>query len=383
MLHLSKLASLKSSLEEANKLNKLTYGNLVSRSALIEDSGIVKLTRALAANQNAIAAAGGLRADIVERAKLKSTLASNHSDLPSLDAVRSAIEVRQNILPNLDEMRSALESNSAALNSITDITRISAAEQSIQTLSERVQEMSRIERTFNIPELRSTIREDVIFSIHAAEARSKELASIHSASSIAKQLCASVQPITLTLPPRFSSYPSLSAVNHNALMQSFSSRHSSKYNPEDKEDNYSSEELSELLPEEWLRCLIGAKQAINSSNPDKQRHAITSIRELMTAALHFLAPTEKVKPWIPDDRKDFLHNKRPTRKCRLLYICRNIDSEPLDEFVALDIDAMHQFYVTLNGGTHSMGDRFTDRQVRAIIARAEGFLLSLLKISEG
>src|SRR5258705_4205619 len=67
----------------------------------------------------------------------------------------------------------------------------------------------------------------------------------------------------------------------------------------------------------------GAIEAYHSDNSDRVRHFSASIRELFTHLIHILAPDNEIKNWATDNT--FFDEKgRPTRKARLLYICRNI-----------------------------------------------------------
>ena len=93
----------------------------------------------------------------------------------------------------------------------------------------------------------------------------------------------------------------------------------------------------------------GAIDAITSNNVDHVRHATTSLRELFTQILHKLAPDEAFFKWNQDELN--LDNGRPTRKGRLLNICRNINCDPFKAFVDQDILAALAFLDLVQKGT--------------------------------
>jgi hypothetical protein len=89
--------------------------------------------------------------------------------------------------------------------------------------------------------------------------------------------------------------------------------------------------------------LHGARQSLQGNNPDRARHIITSIRELLTQVLHALAPDNEVFKWT--SKPELFHNNRPTREARLLFICRNINDAPLSRFVKDDVRAYLSFWI--------------------------------------
>lgn len=122
----------------------------------------------------------------------------------------------------------------------------------------------------------------------------------------------------------------------------------------------------------------GANAALSSSNPDKVRHFSVSIRELFTHVIHILAPDEQIKKWSNDS---FLYDKgKPTRKARLLFICRNISNDPLTKFVEKDVSATVEFLGLFQEGTHTITASFSEHQLIALKARAESTLRFLLEI---
>lgn len=130
-----------------------------------------------------------------------------------------------------------------------------------------------------------------------------------------------------------------------------------------------------------IQLIDGARDSLNSRNPDKVRHVTTSVREMLTQILHRLAPDEDVKSWSKDP--SHLSNGRPTRRARLMYICRHFSCDPLEKFIDLDHGAVIQLFDVMNAGTHGVASRLTDQQLKAIVCRAESFAFFMLRVSRG
>ena len=133
--------------------------------------------------------------------------------------------------------------------------------------------------------------------------------------------------------------------------------------------------------EQLLSLLNGARQSLNSDNPEKARHVTTSVRELFTHILHGLAPDSEIKKWATDD--SHYHNGRPTRRARLLFICRTFSCDPLTKFIEDDVRAALTLVNSLNAGTHAVESKLTQFQLQAIVYRMESLALFLLKVSRG
>lgn len=122
----------------------------------------------------------------------------------------------------------------------------------------------------------------------------------------------------------------------------------------------------------------GAIEAYHSDNPDRIRHFSSSLRELFTHVLHILSPDEEVKKWIKDEI--LLHNRRPTRRARLLYVCRNINNYPFEDFVEKDVDSTLAVIDMFQEGTHKISSNFSEKQLLALKCKAECTLKFLLQI---
>ncbi len=122
-----------------------------------------------------------------------------------------------------------------------------------------------------------------------------------------------------------------------------------------------------------LNLLQGARAALNADNPDRARHVTVSLRELIGRVLHQFAPKDKIKAW-STDHSYYDEEGKPTRRARLLYICREINSDPLSKFVDVDVKSVLTLIQVLNAETHVIPCRLTDRQLQALVGRTESCL---------
>ena len=161
--------------------------------------------------------------------------------------------------------------------------------------------------------------------------------------------------------------------------------------PEDEQVDLDEYEIiaipEERTLEDWLgkfnldfpTLLQGARAALNTDNPDRARHVASSLRELIGHILRQLAPEDKIRGWNTDP--SYYHNSRPTRKARLLYLCREFDFAPLSKFVGADVKSAIYLIEALNAETHVISRRLTDRQLQALVDRTESCLLFLLRLN--
>ncbi len=127
------------------------------------------------------------------------------------------------------------------------------------------------------------------------------------------------------------------------------------------------------------KMLLGAKQAAESENIDKERHCLTSLRELVTHVMHVLSPDADIRKW--NDDPELYKNNQPTRRTRLLFICRDTQNTGVSEFVKSDIDSTLKFITFLNLGTHKVSANIGQNHLKAMVSRAVGLLGFLLDIS--
>lgn len=132
------------------------------------------------------------------------------------------------------------------------------------------------------------------------------------------------------------------------------------------------------------RPYIGARDALYGNNADRARHILSSLRELWNHLLRRLAPDESVAAWIPGitNQKDLLHEGKPTRRARVLYVCRELNNDPLTDFLMHDTRALVKL-IELFNRVHELETELTDEQLRAIVLKTESWLMYLLQISAG
>ena len=141
-------------------------------------------------------------------------------------------------------------------------------------------------------------------------------------------------------------------------------------------------ELLQAIDPALVRPYIGAHDALCGKNVDRTRHILSSLRELWNHLLRLLAPDEHVLSWLSTDDKDLLHEGRPTRRTRVLYICRGLNYEPLSDFVVQDTHALVKLVEFLNR-VHELDRELTDEQLRALLLRTDSWLMYILRIYKG
>src|SRR6266487_2891389 len=119
----------------------------------------------------------------------------------------------------------------------------------------------------------------------------------------------------------------------------------------------------------------GASQALTSNNVDRNRHFLISLRELFTHVLHQLAPNDEIRAWTTSP--EHFDRGQPTRKARLLFICRDINYSPFSSFVEKDIASILTLWEILNR-SHEIAIPLTQKQLVALKIRIEGALRLLL-----
>ena len=123
----------------------------------------------------------------------------------------------------------------------------------------------------------------------------------------------------------------------------------------------------------------GARNVLYGTNPDRVRHFLSSQRELWNHLLRIIAPDEQVQEWIPKDDKDLLHEGKPTRKARILYLCRDLNHDSLTEFVIRDTHALVTL-VNLFNRIHQLEPNLSDQQLRALQLRSDSWITYILQI---
>lgn len=188
----------------------------------------------------------------------------------------------------------------------------------------------------------------------------------------------------LDFPPFVSGLPPIEMLTSSELVNTISRDETEDYVEKDdlfkneiKEDVESSlEELLAYIDPKIKILWRGAKKALSSNNPDKKRHVVVSLREMLTHILHGISPDEELKKWTSDP--NHFHNGRPTRKARLLFVCREINNGPFGQFMQIDVESHIKFIDLFQRGTHEIDIKYTNQQVRALLVRTEALARFLL-----
>ena len=140
--------------------------------------------------------------------------------------------------------------------------------------------------------------------------------------------------------------------------------------------------LLQQVDPELARPYIGARDALDGNNADRARHILISLRELWSHLLRQLAPDDLVTAWIPGvaNQKGLLHEGEPTRRARVLYVCREINNDPLTDFLMHDTRALVKL-IELFNRVHKLEAELTDEQLRAIVLKTDSWLMYILQIS--
>lgn len=192
----------------------------------------------------------------------------------------------------------------------------------------------------------------------------------------------------LSLPPIVSKFPAIEYFNGVAVIDSITFRYDEDTELQEEKLQIEKEigdetegRLETLLVKvnpELIIPLRGARQSLDSANPDHIRHFSVSLRELFTHVLNTLAPDDKIRAW--STASEHYDNDKPTRRVRLLYICRKANQDQFSNFIEKDIDAGLEFLQLFQRGTHKVMPSYTDVQLRVMLTRMESLLRLLLEI---
>lgn len=136
--------------------------------------------------------------------------------------------------------------------------------------------------------------------------------------------------------------------------------------------------LTTINSQDLFHIWEGANIALNSiDNPDYARHFASSLRELFTQILHRLSPDDEIRKWTRDE--NHFHSGRPTRRARLLYICRGINGDKFSDFVKKDIDSTLALVDLFNSATHEPVSPFTHNQLETMLTKMGGTINFLVE----
>ena len=127
----------------------------------------------------------------------------------------------------------------------------------------------------------------------------------------------------------------------------------------------------------WGILLKGAEESLISKNPDKVRHTITSLRELITQILHTCAPDDDIRKIYINQK--YYHNNKPTRRTRIDYILqKKYQNSDLLEIIDKDIDAIIELFNLYQKGTHQILPTLKDEELIFILKRTKLLIEQLL-----
>lgn len=134
----------------------------------------------------------------------------------------------------------------------------------------------------------------------------------------------------------------------------------------------------------FLKMLTGAWESLKSHNPDRERHILASLRELLGNLLRHLAPDENLVPWINAQatQNGLMHEGRPTRQARIRFICRNKSHSDLESFLGASIKEFAELMEVLNR-LHKPDIRLSDKDMKILIYAAEAKLKFLINVAKG
>jgi len=137
------------------------------------------------------------------------------------------------------------------------------------------------------------------------------------------------------------------------------------------------EELLLEIDKGLLTMWRGAIEALESGHEDYARHCSVSLRELLTHIIHKLSPDDEIQEWATDLK--FFENGRPTRKARLLFICRAVNHDGFVDFITKDIAATIEFFTLFQRGTHQINIPYTHKQLLTLKNKVESTISFLIQ----
>ena len=140
-------------------------------------------------------------------------------------------------------------------------------------------------------------------------------------------------------------------------------------------------ELLSRIDPALAKSYQGARDALASGSIDRDRHVLASLRELWGHLLRTLAPDDRLASWLSDKSKELIHEGKPTRRARVLYICRYVNHEPLTDFLDTDTKALIEYVQFLNR-VHQLDTGLSDRQLNALLLRTDSWLTFMVQISQ-
>ena len=137
------------------------------------------------------------------------------------------------------------------------------------------------------------------------------------------------------------------------------------------------ERLLQEVDPHLAELIRGAQDAFEGHNADRVRHVLSSLRELWNHVLRSLAPDHAVRAWTNEGQN--FRDGKPTRRARVMYLCRSLADAPLIDFVMQDASVLMTLFSIFNR-VHELNPAFSDSQLRALLLRTRSALTYLLQI---
>ncbi|WP_422928574.1 hypothetical protein [Singulisphaera sp. PoT] len=134
----------------------------------------------------------------------------------------------------------------------------------------------------------------------------------------------------------------------------------------------------------FLTMLEGSRASIDNQQPDYERHACTSLRELFTNIIHRLAPDESIKTWSKDSNHFYFNKdnvKCITRRARIEYIVRD-HPDKFKQFAVKDAKVVLEFFDRLSAVTHGTVYESDHATLVEMCRRMESFIFMLLSCTD-
>lgn len=133
--------------------------------------------------------------------------------------------------------------------------------------------------------------------------------------------------------------------------------------------------LAELNPD-YVTVLDEAFEALAGKSLGRVRHALVSLRELITHVLHDLSPDAELIAWSTDPKH--FDKGKPTRAGRYLYICRFVTYGAYGDYLKKSSKMTSAFFELMNV-LHNVRPEVGDFQLRLMLTDAIGTLRFLLR----
>ena len=143
--------------------------------------------------------------------------------------------------------------------------------------------------------------------------------------------------------------------------------------------------LSSLLEEidvDLVSLYMGAIESFDGTNPDRERHVLTSLRTLWDEVFRVLAPDNAVISWVESEElppHEYFHEGRATRRARLEYVLRYVNSDPIRHYVDANVRAtlkLHELY----NRVHKTKLGLTQQQLRVVVLNTKTSLEYFIRV---